>query len=172
MSKHNDTPQVWVGCWAAYAAGCLHGAWVDATQEAEAIDAEVASILARSPVPGAEEAGIFDTEHMGGLMPGSCQGEDIARVGEFIAERGALGAAVAAHYGGCLDEAAEAFERFGGEHESLEAFAQEYIYETQEVPEGLAPYIDFGRVARDLEAGGDVLAFELGNGRVAVFWTR
>ncbi len=169
MNKHNDTPQVWVGCWEAYSAGHLHGKWIDATQDPEDIDTEIAAVVASSPVPNAEEVGIFDTENMEGMEPNSCRGEDIARLGEFIAERGVLGAKVAAYYGGNLDDAIEAFERFCGEFDSLEDYAEEFFNETHEVPKALAPYIDYELVARDLDAGGDVVTFDVGGGRVAVF---
>ena len=43
------TPRIYVACLAAYNAGTLHGAWIDADQSAEAIWAEIRAMLATSP---------------------------------------------------------------------------------------------------------------------------
>jgi antirestriction protein len=46
-----DTPRIYVSCLAAYSNGTLHGAWIDADQNADEIRAEVAEILKTSPNP-------------------------------------------------------------------------------------------------------------------------
>jgi len=37
MCTATDTPRIYVACLAAYNAGKLHGEWIDADQDAEAI---------------------------------------------------------------------------------------------------------------------------------------
>ncbi len=55
MTNYETTPRIYVACLASYNAGRLHGAWIDAHQEPEAITAEVWKMLASSPTLHAEE---------------------------------------------------------------------------------------------------------------------
>lgn len=57
-------PKIYVACLASYNAGTLFGAWIDATQDLDDIEAEIADMLKRSPVEGAEEWEIHDTEDL------------------------------------------------------------------------------------------------------------
>lgn len=173
MNNKQTSPKVWVGCLAAYNSGDLHGEWIDATDDAEDIDAAIRSMLTRSPVPFAEEADIFDTDEFCGHTPKSCTGEAIAELGTFIEEYGEVGGVVLSHFGGDLEEATEALtERAAGEYKSLEDFAAEQIESCFEIPKGLEGYIDHAAYGRDLRLGGDIIVFELGHERVAVFWSR
>lgn len=45
------TPRIYVACLASYNSGDLHGAWIDATQDVEAIREEIHQILKTSPEP-------------------------------------------------------------------------------------------------------------------------
>ena len=72
MTPANDSsaasgPRIYVACLAAYNAGILHGAWIDADQPADDMYAAVREILAASPMPGAEEWAIHDYEGFGPL---------------------------------------------------------------------------------------------------------
>ncbi|MDR0779720.1 MAG: antirestriction protein ArdA, partial [Pseudomonadales bacterium] len=58
-------PRIYVACLAAYNNGILHGAWLDAAQEPEALQNEVRDMLAASPIAGAEEWAIHDYEGFG-----------------------------------------------------------------------------------------------------------
>jgi antirestriction protein len=60
-------PRVYVACLAAYNSGYLHGAWIDAAQEPWSIYDDVKTMLAASPVAGAEEWAIHDDEGLGGV---------------------------------------------------------------------------------------------------------
>ncbi|WP_024353472.1 antirestriction protein ArdA [Brevundimonas naejangsanensis] len=46
----DSSPRIYVACLAAYNNGFLHGAWIDADQDADQIRVEIAAMLARSPV--------------------------------------------------------------------------------------------------------------------------
>src|SRR5262249_16860424 len=57
-----EKARIYVGSVADYNAGRLHGAWIDATQDPEQIQADIASMLERSHEPLAEEWAIHDYE--------------------------------------------------------------------------------------------------------------
>ena len=65
MKTETITPRIYVACLAAYNNGELHGAWIDADQDADAIREEIAVILTTSPEPNAEEWAIHDYEGFG-----------------------------------------------------------------------------------------------------------
>lgn len=51
----SDEIRIYVACLAAYNNGILHGAWIDAQQSVEAINADIQKMLRASPIEGAEE---------------------------------------------------------------------------------------------------------------------
>lgn len=63
-TKTTTTPQVWVGCLAAYNDGELHGDWVDAV-DADDLRESIEEILKTSPIPNAEEFHFCDFEGFG-----------------------------------------------------------------------------------------------------------
>src|SRR4051795_7421988 len=131
MTADTTSPRIYVACLAAYNAGRLHGRWIDAAQDADAIWAEVREMLAASPVPGAEEHAIHDYEGFAGIGIGEYDSiEVVAQLAELLEEHGpALGAFYAnqpGYWSENMDEIGEAFaESFNGEHDSEEAFAEE-----------------------------------------------
>ena len=73
------------------------------------------------------------------------------------------------HYGE-LDEAKKALEdHYAGEYESLSDFAQELTEQGATIPDNLAFYIDYEKMARDLEIN-DVLTIKTAYDQVHVFW--
>lgn len=62
-------------------------------------------------------------------------------------------------------------ENYAGEYRSLAEFAQELTEQSVEIPESLQFYIDYERMARDLEVN-DVMTVETGFEQVHVFWSR
>lgn len=165
--------RIYVACLAAYNNGRLHGRWIDATQDADAIQAEINEILAASPVPMAEEWAIHDREGFEGAPLEEYSGIDhVVELAAFIAEHGKLGAMVLENHGGDLDEAEAAFENYAGQHRSLADFAQDLTEETTEIPASLVNYIDYEAIARDMLLSGDVFVIELGFEDVHVFWSR
>ncbi len=172
-SPDEEAPRIYVACLAAYNNGHLHGRWIDATQDPEAIGAAISAMLEASPVPGAEEWAIHGTEGFEGARLEEYSGIDKAHaLALFIQEHRRLGAGVLEHFACDLEEAEAAFEDYAGEHESLADFAREITEETTEIPERLAPYIDYEAIARDMELNGDVFTVETAFDEVHVFWSR
>lgn len=60
MLDQTHTPQIYVACLASYNSGRLHGRWIDATSDVDAMQEQVAAMLAASPMPDAEEWAIHD----------------------------------------------------------------------------------------------------------------
>lgn len=153
-----DAPRIYVACLAAYNNGILHGAWVDAAQDAWALYDNVKAMLAVSPIAEAEEWAIHDYEGFGGLRLEEYTGLDrVAELAAFIAEHGAIGAALLDYCGGDIDEAREAMaERYFGTHTSLADYVQDVTEETTAIPSTLRYYIDWQAMARDAEMSGDL----------------
>jgi len=79
------SPKVWIASLSDYNAGHLHGAWVEADQEADAIWEGVSEVLRTSRVPGAEEWAIFDYEGFGPLRLSEYETiERVSRLGRGI----------------------------------------------------------------------------------------
>jgi len=151
MKTTQNTPRIYVACLAAYNNGYLHGTWIDANQDEEAIRTEIQEMLARSPIPNVEEWAIHDYEGFYGLR--LSESEDMARVAEMAAMIEEHGEAWAkyAEYQGIEYATKEGFEdAYEGEWDSEESFAENLASEMMEIPEHLEFYIDYEKLARDL----------------------
>lgn len=170
MTDEAKTIRIYVACLAAYNNGILHGRWIDATLGEDHISDGIKAMLAASPIPGAEEHAIHDYEGFEGVALG--ENESVQRVAElaaFIGEHGAIAGKLVEYFGD-LEEAKEALEdRYCGVHSSVADFAQEITEETTQIPQNLQYYIDYERMARDLEMS-DILAIETGFEEVHIFW--
>jgi antirestriction protein len=166
-----DKPAIYVACLAAYNNGILHGAWIDAAQEAWALYNDVKAMLAASPITGAEEWAIHDYEGFGDVRIEEYTGLDtVAELAAFIGEHGAVGAALLDHFGGDMEEAREAMEdRYLGAHASLADYVQDMTEETTAIPQTLRYYIDYRAMARDAEINGDVFTVSTDYDVVHVF---
>jgi antirestriction protein len=168
-----ETPQIYVADLAAYAAGTLHGEWIDATQDADDIKAAIQEMLRASPDPGAEEWAIHDYEGFGGLRLSEFEDlETVSKVANLIQEHGPVFAALVDHYGGTqyLDDAIRAMEEgYQGEYDDVADWAERFAEDTGASMENYQSYIDWERVGRDAELGGDIIALEV-DGKVHVFW--
>lgn len=95
--------------------------------------------------------------------------DDVCEMASFINEHGAI-AGKLLEYFQSFDNAKEAIEgNYHGVFSSVADFAEELTSETTQVPENLRYYIDYERMARDLEIN-DVLAIETGFEQVHIFW--
>lgn len=176
----HQQPRIYAACLAAYSEagprptnGHLHGCWIDASQDTEAILAEISAMLQASPIPGAEEWAIHDHEGFEGAELSEYSGIDrVVALAAFIAERGKLGAEVLEHFCGDIDQAEAAFDDYAGHHCSLADYAQELTEETTDIPPTLIHYIDYEAMARDMELNGEVFTIELGFEDIHVFWSR
>jgi antirestriction protein len=151
-TRQTDHPRIYVACLAAYNSGFLHGAWIEADQDAESIYSEIRSMLAASPIEHAEEWAIHDYEGFCGLSLSEYEGiEQVAAYAAAIAEHGEAWACYAADVG--IDYAIEHFEdAYCGAWESELAYASELFDElySHSIPAGLRFYIDYDAFARDL----------------------
>ena len=151
MNSTQTTPRIYVACLAAYNNGHLHGAWIDANQEAGAIHDQIKDMLALSPIARAEEWAIHDYEGFCGLR--LSEYEDITKVAEMAALLEEHGEAWGrfAEYEGIEYATQERFEEaYRGQWDSEEDFAEDLAQETMEIPKHLECYIDYERLARDL----------------------
>lgn len=169
--NHNTEPRIYVTCLAAYNSGYLHGAWIDAAQEPWAIYDAVRVMLAASPIAGAEEWAIHDYEGFGGIRIEEYASFDrVSDLASFLAEQGAIGAALLDYYSGDLEEARVALaDRYLGKHTSLADYVQEVTEETTAVPQTLRYYIDYAAMARDAELNGDLFTVTTAWDAVHVF---
>ena len=162
--------QIYVACLASYNNGILHGEWIDATlTEAEIWDA-IQDIFASSPVPDAEEHAIHDYEGFYRVRIEEYSDiKTVAALASFISEHGELGAELVSYYGDLESAKVALDDHYMGEYDSVSDFAQSITEETTQIPENLSFYIDYDKMARDLEVN-DVIAIELGYQKVHVFW--
>ncbi|MEM7669218.1 MAG: antirestriction protein ArdA [Pseudomonadota bacterium] len=166
-------PRIYAACLAAYNNGILHGRWIDAAQSPDAIRADIAAMLAASPIERAEEWAIHDYEGFEGAPLQEYSGVETAhKLAAFVIEHGRLGGQVLAHFCGALDEAEAALENYAGEYPSLADFAQELTEDTgTQIPESLAPYIDYAAMGRDMDLSGDIFTITESFEAVHIFWT-
>ena len=164
--------RIYVADLAAYNNGRLHGVWIDATEEMDDIWAQVNQMLKSSPEGFAEEYAIHDYEGFGGYSLSEYEGlESAHNVAVFIEEHGEIAGELVNNFGGDLKDAKKAIEdNYSGCYKSLADYAEELTEQTAEVPENLAFYIDYERMGRDMELGGDVYTIETGYEEVHVFW--
>ena len=169
-----NTARIYVACLAAYNSGYLHGAWIDADQDADQIRDEITAMLARSPVEDAEEYAIHDYEGFESVSISEYAGIDsVARMAAFIAEHGALGAGLLEQFSGDMDQAESTLEDcYHGQFASLADYMEELTTESVTIPEALRYYVDWDAMARDAEMGGDLFTIETAHGEVHVFSNR
>src|SRR3712207_1436405 len=92
--QDENRPRIWVGSLSDYNNAVLHGAWIDAAREPEAIQADIDSMLAASPWTArtgepAEEWGVFDYDNFGACRIDQHENLDwISSVAKGIAEHG------------------------------------------------------------------------------------
>ena len=175
MTNISDSnPRIYVACLAAYNNGYLHGAWIDADQGADEIRSEIAAMLARSPIEHAEEYVIHDYEGFEGVTISEYAGIDnVARLGAFVAEHGALGAGLLEQFSDDIDQAESTLEDcYHGQFTSLADYMEELTTESVTIPEALRYYVDWVAMARDAEMGGDLFTIETAHGEVHVFSSR
>jgi antirestriction protein len=60
LSNGEDKPQIYVACLSSYTNGILYGEWLDATCDVEDIQEQIKQLLAKSPMPDAEEFAVHD----------------------------------------------------------------------------------------------------------------
>ncbi len=170
MTDKTGEIRIYVACLAAYNAGRLHGAWIDALQDEEDIREAIAEMLKASPEKGAEEYATHDYEGFeGARLEEYSSIETVCALAEFIDAHGALGGKLVDYFGD-LDDARQAMEDYyAGAYQSVADFAADLTEQTTEIPESLQYYIDYEKMARDMEIN-DILSIETGFEEVHIFW--
>jgi antirestriction protein len=178
-----ERPRIWVGSWIDYNNGVLHGDWIDADREDTELWTDIQAMLAHSPTAAetgetAEEWGIFDAEHFGGLRID--EQETVAWVAKVARGISAHGPAFAAWAGVVEDEALlDGFQdAYLGQYDSVQAYAEQVWgglafqqLSERHVPEHLRPYVhlDTEMLARDLQFGGRIYVLPAEGGGVWLF---
>ena len=93
----------------------------------------------------------------------------VVEIAEFIENCSGFGGKLLENYGGDIEDAESALERYNGEYESLADFDEELTESTTQIPENLKYYIDYKSMARDMEMNGDVFTIETGYKVIHVF---
>lgn len=164
--------RIYVADLAAYNNGRLHGAWIDATQDAEDIAAEVRAMLAKSPEPGAEEWAIHDFE---GFAPLSLSEYDsferVSAIAQGIEKHGeAFPAWLSNDDSVDLDDFTEAY---AGTWDSEKDFAYNYVDDVggwagvYPIPDELEFYLDWDAITFALMQ--DYFAVKLSDYTYAIF---
>ena len=172
-------PKIYVACLAAYNAGTLHGSWIDAAQDADAIHEEITAMLKASPEPCAEEWAIHDFEGFGDIRLTEYESiETVAKLAALLEEHdGAFAAWYSDESRDASDDLAEMFEdAYRGEWDSEEDYAASYLDDTgffHEIPKGIREtvemYFDYEKWSRDLFMGGDYWSAPAPGFKVYVF---
>lgn len=169
---HTDEPRIYVACLAAYNSGILHGEWIDAVQSVEDIRRGIRAMLKASPVEESEEWAIHAYEGFGSLRLSEYEGaERIQALARFIHEHEnpTLATAVLDHFDANLEDAAKAMENYWGCYKSLADFVEEITDNGLEIPHQIAFYIDYDRMAGDMELNGDFFTITTSFDEVHVF---
>jgi antirestriction protein len=166
-TTNRPTPRVYVACLAAYNSGRLHGRWIDANQHADDIRDQIDAMLGASPdFDGSCEWAIHDHEGLGAIG----ENEDIDRVsaiGQAVAAAGDDAPALLAWLSAEPGRDPEGFaDVFRGSWDNLAEYVEQlwddmgHNQEAEKAAGGAwwhpAHYVDWGRMARDLEISGDV----------------
>jgi len=177
--REPTVPRIYVASLSDYNAGRLHGSWLEAAQDGEALLAGISEMLAASPEPIAEEWAIHDYEGFGSVRLSEYENvETVSRLALGIEEHGPAFAA----WAGSMGTEESLLERFEdcylGQWESTAAYAEDLVADLgldealeKVVPDGLQPYVrvDTEGLGRDMELSGDLTAVDDGQGGVFLF---
>lgn len=171
MTNQQGEIRIYVACLASYNSGILHGSWIDACQDLGTIWDDIKAMLKASPEKATEEYAIHDYEGFeGARIQEYTSVETVHALAAFIDEHGELGGKILEYYGD-LDDARTALNNnYHGVYKSVSEFAEELTEQTTEIPESLRHYIDYERMARDLEIN-DILTIETGFEQVHILWS-
>jgi antirestriction protein len=175
-----NTPQIYVACLSAYNSGFLHGLWIDATQDPEAIRDDLQFMLSLSPVSHletCEEYAIHAFEGFEGITLDEYESiERVSALAQAIEEHGKPFALYVDYFGfDDIDRALIDFEdHYHGCFKSREDYAESYYEESGMISAielaGLNSfYIDWIKIAHDWECSGDILFLEESYEMIHVF---
>lgn len=175
--ERDDLPRIYVADLAAYNNGMLHGRWVDATQEPEQLWEQINTMLAASPIAGAEEFAIHDYDNFGPVRLSEYESiATVSRIARGFVEHGESFLHWVSYIGTSDPEGIDAFEdHYLGSYESYRDLGEELAGADEidrlieaHLPEFIQPYVrvDYEGFGADLASG--CVAAE-GNGAIYVF---
>jgi len=152
----STTPSVWIGSLHAYNCGSLVGEWTDAA-DLDQLRGVAERVLKEG---GGEEFALMDYEGFGDLIGEYTQLERVAEIAAAIEEHGEA-VIHYANYSGLgdgvdVDELVQGFEdaHVGGGYDSLKDYAEDFFHDVFDVPDGIAPYIDYEAFETSLDCDG------------------
>ncbi len=176
-------PRIYVICLASHDRGIRHGMWIDANQEAEDLEADIAAMLDSSPVasnlPWHKAWTIEATDQFGGLhMYGHTEAHRISQLAKGVAAFGPAYAAYVEIVGTRDTDMLDRFEDFYiGSYASPEAWAKESAEDLawpsqldDLIPDPLLRrfvIIDYGKMAEESAESWDLV--EGSDGKTHVF---
>lgn len=142
---------IYVVCLAAKDQGQQHGVWVDLLADEAHIESEIKKMLSESPALDAKAWLICEQRGLGKLDISNIKDiRIIAAFARLIDEYGEDLCEAVLDYVSCLQDAVEMMEqRYYGEHVSEAQFVEDYVKELYGIPDNLAYYMDFERMADD-----------------------
>ncbi len=162
-------PRIYVACLAAYNAGYLHGSWIEADESPDMIEESVRHMLAKSPVPLADEWAIHDYEGFGSLRLSEWESFNrVAAIAAGICEYGLAFAAWLSYDDSHETSDTQSFEdAFRGEWDSLRAYAEDWAESTglHDMAEKIGSayvVVDIDMLERDLDIEMYTVASESG----------
>ena len=163
--------RIYVANLAAYNNGKLHGVWINACDDLDDIWKQIKTMLENSPEHLAEEIALHDYEGFGGYAISEYESIEAAHeIACFIDEYPDIGGELLNYFSDLEEARTAAEDNYCGCYASLADYAAELTEETTQIPENLSYYIDYERMARDMELGGDVFTIETGYEEVHIFW--
>ena len=159
-------PKIYVADLAAYTNGKLHGVWINALAELDDIFDIIKTMLASSPERHAEEYAIHDYEGFDGCSLSEYQSvESVRDIAMFLNEYPDIGGELLAYFDNDIKQAQDAaVEQYQGCYDSLADYAQVITEDTTSIPNHLQYYIDYERMARDMEMGGEIFMLKHNQG--------
>jgi antirestriction protein len=179
-TEPKPSPAIYVASLADYNNGILHGAWIDAAQDPEDIQADIDAILASSREPNAEEWAIHDYEQFGRWRINEYDSVAlVSRIAKGIRQHGyAFSAWLNIH-----ESPPESFNGFHhsflGHYNSVTDYVEQvadelgYTRELARLSQHLQSYvrIDFAAIARDMELSGEIATVNDPSGGMWIFRT-
>lgn len=158
-------PRIYVASLSDYNAGRLHGIWIDAARDADALLADIHAMLTASTEPLAEEYAIHDYEGFSPFQVGEYESiERVAAVARGIATHGEAYAVWVSSHEIETDHLDGFDDAYVGHWESVHAYAESLVEDLgidvgEFAPEHLRPYVSFDTdaFARDLQIETDIV---------------
>lgn len=150
-------PKIYVADLAADTSGKLHGVWVNALVELDDMMDSINTMLATSPERHTEEYAIHDFEGFEECSLSEYQSiESVRDIAIFLDEYPDIGGELLSHFNNDIKQAQRAaVEQYQGCYDSLADYAQVMTEDSTSIPSHLNYYIDYERMARDMEMNGD-----------------